>query len=168
LVLLVPLLIAGSGLGLLVSQLNNYTLAPIEEERASEAAGVNSAAGNFGLSFGLAVAGGVMLAALSLSFTSLTNSSTVIPDDQKQTIAVALEDNAQIVSDTQLQTIVNDEPAAVQTEILAINDTARALSLQIAMLIPVLACLLGLINSFRMVRLPDIEPSSTHEGLDVA
>jgi MFS family permease len=48
--LLVPLLIAGSGLGLLVSQLNNYTLSPISEERVSEAAGVNSAAGSFGLS----------------------------------------------------------------------------------------------------------------------
>jgi hypothetical protein len=35
--LLVPLVIAGSGLGLLVSQLNNYTLAPISEERVSEA-----------------------------------------------------------------------------------------------------------------------------------
>ena len=50
-----PLVIAGVGLGLLVSQLNNYTLAPIPEERVSEAAGVNSAAGSFGLSFGLAV-----------------------------------------------------------------------------------------------------------------
>ena len=48
----------GCGLGLLVSQLNNYTLAPVEEERVSEAAGVNSAAGSFGLSFGLAMAGG--------------------------------------------------------------------------------------------------------------
>ena len=54
-----PMIIAGAGLGLLVSQLNNYTLAPIDEERVSEAAGVNSAAGSFGLSFGLAVAGGV-------------------------------------------------------------------------------------------------------------
>ena len=44
----VPLVIAGSGLGL-VSQLNNYTLAPISEERVSEAAGVNSAGGSFGL-----------------------------------------------------------------------------------------------------------------------
>jgi hypothetical protein len=43
--LVVPLLIAGAGLGLLVSQLNNYTLAPISEERVSEAAGVNSAGG---------------------------------------------------------------------------------------------------------------------------
>ena len=74
-----PLLLAGSGLGLLVSQLNNYTLAPIEEERVSEAAGVNSAAGSFGLSFGLAVAGGIMLAALSLSFTTKTEASSVIP-----------------------------------------------------------------------------------------
>jgi EmrB/QacA subfamily drug resistance transporter len=52
--LLAPLVIVGSGLGLLVSQLNNYTLAPISDERVSEAAGVNSAAGSFGLSFGLA------------------------------------------------------------------------------------------------------------------
>jgi hypothetical protein len=43
--MVVPLLIAGCGLGLLVSQLNNYTLSPIEEERVSEAAGVNSAGG---------------------------------------------------------------------------------------------------------------------------
>jgi hypothetical protein len=63
-----PLIIAGAGLGLLVSQLNNYTLSPISDERVSEAAGVNSAAGSFGLSFGLAFAGAIMLA--TLSFTS--------------------------------------------------------------------------------------------------
>jgi hypothetical protein len=74
--LIVPLLVAGSGLGLLVSQLNNYTLAPISEERVSEAAGVNSAAGSFGLSFGLAFAGAIMLAALSFTFTNRTEAST--------------------------------------------------------------------------------------------
>ena len=69
--LVVPLLIAGCGLGLLVSQLNNYTLSPISEERVSEAAGVNSAAGSFGLSFGLAFAGAIMLATLSIAFTDM-------------------------------------------------------------------------------------------------
>jgi MFS family permease len=167
LVLLVPLLIAGSGLGMLVSQLNNFTLAPIEEERASEAAGVNSAAGNFGLSFGLAVAGGLMLATMSIAFTALTDASTVIPEDQKQAIATAMEDDAQVVSDTQLQALLVDEPPAVQEDVLAINDQARALSLQVAMLVPVLACLLGLVNAFRMVRLPDVQPSSSLEGLDL-
>jgi MFS family permease len=73
-----PLVIAGAGLGLLVSQLNNYTLAPIEEERVSEAAGVNSAGGSFGLSFGLAFAGAIMLASLAVSFTQEADSSEVL------------------------------------------------------------------------------------------
>ncbi len=71
-----PLLLAGSGLGLLVSQLNNYTLAPISDERVSEAAGVNSAAGSFGLSFGLAFGGAIMLATLSTAFTAMAQDST--------------------------------------------------------------------------------------------
>ena len=96
--LLVPLVIAGAGLGLLVSQLNNYTLAPIDEERISEAAGVNSASGSFGLSLGLAVAGGVLLATLSLAFTNMTNASPEIPSAQQQQIAQTLEDDAQVLS----------------------------------------------------------------------
>ena len=77
--LLLPLVVAGAGLGLLVSQLNNYTLAPISEERVSEAAGVNSAAGSFGLSFGLAFAGAIMLATLSFAFTSMADRAPCSP-----------------------------------------------------------------------------------------
>jgi len=159
-----PLLLAGSGLGLLVSQLNNYTLAPIEEERVSEAAGVNSAAGSFGLSFGLAVAGGIMLAALSLSFTNKTEASGVIPADQQEQIAQVLEEDAQVLSNTQLDALLPEEPADVQAEILRINSEARDVSLQVALLVPVLAGLLGLVNSFRMSRLPDISPTASLEG----
>ena len=112
--LLIPLAIAGAGLGLLVSQLNNYTLAPIDEDRISEAAGVNSASGSFGLSFGLAVAGGVLLATLALAFTNMTNASPVIPSSQQQQIAQTLEDDAQVVSNTQLDELLADEPPAVQ------------------------------------------------------
>jgi EmrB/QacA subfamily drug resistance transporter len=159
-----PLLLAGSGLGLLVSQLNNYTLAPIEEERASEAAGVNSAAGSFGLSFGLAMAGGIMLAALSLGFTSRTESSTVIPPAQQEQIAQALEEDAQVLSDTQLDALLPAQPEDVRAEILRINSEARDLSLQVALSVSILASLIGLLNSFRMMRLPDITPSATLEG----
>ena len=109
--LVIPLAITGCGLGLLVSQLNNYTLAPVEEERVSEAAGVNSAAGSFGLSFGLAMAGGLMLAALSVSFTQMTENSEVIPAAQQQQIAAALEDDAEVMSNTQLEEQITGEPA---------------------------------------------------------
>ena len=158
------MLLAGSGLGLLVSQLNNYTLAPVEEERASEAAGVNSAAGSFGLSFGLAVAGGVMLAVLSLSFTTKTEASAVIPAGQQEQIAQVLEDDAQVLSNTQLDAVLDDQPEDVRAEILRINSEARDVSLQIALLVPVLAGLIGLVNAFRMSRLPDIVPSAPLEG----
>jgi hypothetical protein len=163
--LFVPLLITGSGLGLLVSQLNNYTLSPIEEERVSEAAGVNSAAGSFGLSFGLAVAGGIMLAVLAFSFTNLAEESTVIPPAQQQRISDTLEDDAEVISNAQLEPLLADEPKDVREEILHINKEARDRSLQVALLVPVLASLLGLLNAFRMRRLPDPKPASSAEGV---
>jgi hypothetical protein len=164
--LVVPLLVAGSGLGLLVSQLNNFTLAPIAEERVSEAAGVNSAAGSFGLSFGLAVAGGLLLWALAVSFTHLTYSSPAIPPAQQQQIAAEMETDAEVMSNTQLQHQIADQPREVQDAVLAINSKARNRSLQIALLVPAIAGLLGLANSFRMRRLPDIKPAGSIEGLD--
>jgi MFS family permease len=163
--MVVPLLIAGCGLGLLVSQLNNYTLAPIEEERVSEAAGVNSAGGSFGLSFGLAFAGAIMLASLSLIFTHLTNDSAVLSPTEKTQVSKGLEKNAEVMTNTHLDALLAGQPADVKAEILHINTKARPRALQIALLIPLLAALLGLIQSFRMTRLPDLEPSSAAEGM---
>jgi EmrB/QacA subfamily drug resistance transporter len=162
----IPLAITGCGLGLLVSQLNNYTLAPIEEERVSEAAGVNSAAGSFGLSFGLAMAGGLLLAALSFSFTQLSESSDVIPADDQDRIAAALEDDAEVMSNTQLEELITGQPPEVEAAVVDINNDARNRSLQVALLVPLLAGLLGLANSFRMIRLPDQKPKASLEGMD--
>jgi MFS family permease len=163
--LLVPMVLAGSGLGLLVSQLNNYTLAPISEERVSEAAGVNSAAGSFGLSFGLAFAGAIMLATLAFSFTNMAQNSTVLPPADKERVAVALEEDAEVMTNTHLTQLLEDEPPEIQAEVVRINTEARPLALQVALLVPIIAALLGLLNSFRMSRLPDIAPSSAAEGM---
>jgi MFS family permease len=162
---LLPLALIGAGLGLLVSQLNNYSLSPISEERVSEAAGVNSASGSFGLSFGLAFAGALMLAALAFSFNSMAQSSTVLSPDQQEQVAVALEEDAQIMSDTQLEAQLAGQPAEVQAEVIRINAEARYDAMRFALLVPLLAGLLGFLNSFRMVRLPDPEPSSAAEGM---
>jgi hypothetical protein len=163
--LAIPLAIAGAGLGLLVSQLNNYTLSPISEERISEAAGVNSAAGSFGLSFGLAMAGGIMLAALALVFTNLTEASAVIPPDDKETVIAVLEEDAQIMSNTGLEELIVDAPPEVEAEIVRINTEARPISLQVALLVTLIAGLLGLVTSFRMVRLGDTKPAASLEGV---
>jgi len=163
--LVVPLLIAGSGLGMLVSQLNNYTLAPMSEERVSEAAGVNSAGGSFGLSFGLAVSGAIMLATLSFTFTNQAEDSTVLPPESQQQVADALDHDAEIMSNTALQEQIKDQPQAIQDEIISINEDARPIALQVALLVPLLAGLLGLINSFRMLRIPEPTPAANLEGI---
>ncbi len=166
--LVVPLVIVGSGLGLLVSQLNNYTLAPISEERVSEAAGINSAAGSFGLSFGLAFAGAIMLATLSIAFTNKADASSVLPPADQARVAEVLEDDAQVMSNTQLEELLADQPEEIRDEILRINTDARPLALQVALLVPLLAALAGLLNAFRMMRLPDLAPSAAAEGLALA
>lgn len=163
--LAVPLVVAGCGLGILVSQLNNYTLSPVSQDRVSEAAGVNSAAGSFGLSFGLAFAGAVMLASLSVGFGHQVDQSTVLDTGQKQHVTEVLRTDAEVMSDEQLQTMLADESAPVQAELLRINDDVRARALQIALLVPLLAGAGGLVNGFRMRRLPDPDPDAEKEGL---
>ena len=157
----VPLIIAGAGLGLLVSQLNNYTLSPISEERVSEAAGVNSAAGSFGLSFGLAFAGAIMLATLSFAFTQQAEQQHgAAARDSRSRSPQALEDDAEVMSNTQLEELLGGRATGDQAEIIRINTDVRPLALQVALLVPIIAALLGLLNGFRMMRRPDPEPSS--------
>jgi EmrB/QacA subfamily drug resistance transporter len=163
--LVAPLVVCGCGLGLLVSQLNNYTLAPITEERVSEAAGVNSAAGSFGLSFGLAFAGAIMLATLSIVFTQMAEGSDVLPKADQERVADALEDDAEVMSNTKLEELLADEPPEISAEIVRINTDARPRALQVALLIPLLAGLLGLFTAFRMVRIPEPKPSAAAEGM---
>jgi EmrB/QacA subfamily drug resistance transporter len=165
--LTLPLIVAGCGLGLLVSQLNNYTLSPISEERVSEAAGINSAGGSFGLSFGLAFAGAIMLATLSIAFTDKAQNSTVLAPAQQQQVADALEHDAEVMSNTELEQQLAGQPPEVRAEIVRINTDARPLALQVALLVPLLAGIFGLLNSFRMLRIPDPKPSST-EGMALA
>jgi hypothetical protein len=116
------------------------------------------------LSRSVAVAGGVLLATLSLAFTNMTNASPAVPSSQQQQIAQTLEDDAQVVSNTQLDELLGDEPQAVREEILSINTDATNLALQVALLVPILAGLLGLFDAFRMMRLPDVEPSAPAEA----
>jgi hypothetical protein len=126
---------------------------------------VNSAAGSFGLSFGLAFAGAIMLATLSVTFTDLAQASSVLDPAEQQRVATALEDDAQVLSNTQLDELLVGQPQDIQDEIVRINTEARPLALQVALLIPILASFLGLLNSFRMARLPDLKPSGSVEGM---
>ena len=76
---------------------------------------MNSAAGSFGLSFGLAFAGAIMLATLSFAFTEQgARPARCSPPAEQQQVADVLEDDAEVMSNTQLEELLADEPPEIR------------------------------------------------------
>jgi hypothetical protein len=63
------------------------------------------------------------------------------------------------MSNTRLSELLEDQPEDVQAEIIRINTDARPRALQVALIVPLVAALLGLGVSLRMMRLPDPAPT---------
>lgn len=81
----------------------------------------------------------------------------------QEQVANALEDDAEVMSNTRLEKQLAGQPPEIRDEIIAINTDARPLALQVALLVPILAGLLGLLNGLRMMRRPDPAPSEAAE-----
>ena len=71
------------------------------------------------------------------------------------------------MTNTALDALIVNQPPEVEAEIIRINTEARPFALQVALLIPIIASLLGLLTSFRMMRQPD-PVSAGIEGLVLA
>jgi hypothetical protein len=98
----------------------------------------------------------------------MADDSRVLPPADQERVAQVLEDDAEVMSNTQLEELLAGQPEEIQAEVIRINTDARPLALQVALLIPLLAALIGLVNSFRMMRLPDPAPSETAERMALA
>lgn len=93
----------------------------------------------------------------------MSEDSTVLAPAEKERVAKALEEDAEVMTNTELDKLLADERRATQDEIISTNTDARKIALQVALLIPLLAGLIGLFNSFRMMRLPEPKPSASGE-----
>ena len=106
-----------------------------------------------------------MLATLSIVFTTKAQDSTVLAPAEQQQVATALQHDAEVMTNTALEEQLAGQPKDVQVEIVRINTESRPIALQIALLVPLIAGLLGLVNAFRMMRLPDPASSGASEGM---
>jgi hypothetical protein len=95
----------------------------------------------------------------------MSDNSKVLSPAEQQRVSHVLEHDAEVMSNSQLEHLLADQPPATQAEIVRINTDARPIALQVALLIPLLAALLGLGQSFRMTKLPDPTPSSDADGM---
>jgi EmrB/QacA subfamily drug resistance transporter len=158
-VVTVPLLLAGLGIGMVVSQLGAVTVSAVPDERSGEVGGLQNTFTNLGSSLGTALAGSVLVAGLTSAFLSGIATSPDVPDEVVQAANVQLAAGVPFISDEQLEDALADsglDQAAVD-EIIDVNEDARLVGLRSSLAILALAALLA---TFFVRRLPDRQATS--------
>ena len=137
----------GTGGGLIASQVMNLVLSQVLPERTSETAALMSASQNLGMSLRTALMGSIVIAGLVAGATALMDESTVIPEDLKPAVISSVEENAQFLSDEELQAVLQDAPPEVSQEILRINENVRIEGIKTSLWGLVIFAVVGLIVS---------------------
>ncbi|MFD3561757.1 MFS transporter [Streptomyces sp. NPDC058686] len=154
-----PLLLIGLGMGALASQLGSVTVSAVPEVQSAEVGGVQNAVTNLGASLGTALAGSILIAALTTSFVTGIEQNPAVPADVKSQTSVELQSGAPFLSDAQLKTALDE--AGTSTEVsqaaLDANNEARLDGLRAALAVLALASLLAM---FFTSRIPTAQPRS--------
>src|SRR6266496_486639 len=97
-----PMLLAGLGVGALASQLGSVTVSSVPDEQSGEVGGLQNTLTNLGASIGTALAGAVLISALSSSFFSGIQNNPKIPESVSSKAQVELAAGIPFVSDKDL------------------------------------------------------------------
>ena len=99
-----PMLLAGLGVGALASQLGSVTVSSVPDEQSGEVGGLQNTVTNLGASIGTALAGAVLIAALTTSFLTGVQQNPAVPaDGQIPRPRCELAGGAPFVSDADLE-----------------------------------------------------------------
>jgi MFS family permease len=154
-----PMLLAGLGVGALASQLGSVTVSSVPDEQSGDVGGVQNTVTNLGASIGTALAGAVLISALTASFLSGVQNNPAVPKDLAATAQVQLAGGIPFMSDTDLKTQLDKAgvPPKTADAIVEENATARIDGLRASL--SVLA-VIALIAMFFGRRIPNQQPSA--------
>ncbi len=107
-VVAVPMLLIGAGIGCLASQLGAVTVSSVPEERSGEIGGLQNTATNLGASLGTALAGSVLIAALTSTFLVGLQADPDASEQVKSQATVQLAVDAPFISDSQLESALSE------------------------------------------------------------
>jgi MFS family permease len=132
--LFVPgLFLIGFGAGMMLTASVNVVQSSWPDEDQGEISGVSRSVSNLGSSLGTAIAGAVLVSALISGLSVRVADSTVLSQDQKQQLNVALQDSVSAVSDAQVEQALEGQPEEVVDEVVRINAEARNRALGLAL-----------------------------------
>ncbi len=155
----VPLLLIGVGMGALASQLGAVTVSAVPDEQSPEVGGLQNTASQFGASLGTALAGAILISALTASFLTGISQNPDVPKDVSSQATVELSAGIPFVSDAQLETALKDAGVDEQTTqaIVDENEQARVDGLRSALALLAIIALIGL---FFTKRIPARQPGA--------
>jgi hypothetical protein len=154
-----PMLLAGLGVGALASQLGSVTVSAVPDEQSGEVGGLQNTLMYLGSSIGTALAGAVLIAALTTTLLTGIENNTAVSAQLKSQATTKLTGNVSFVSDDQLRTALDEAgvPPDTVDAIVHENATARIDGLRTSL--SVLA-LIALIAAFFAHWIPAEQPGA--------
>jgi Major Facilitator Superfamily len=156
-IVFVPLLLIGLGIGALASQLGSVTVSAVPDDESPEVGGIQNTMTNLGASLGTALAGSVMIAAVTTAFLANIQQSSAIPDRVKSQAHVELAGGVAFVSDADLEDALDEAGVSSRAtdDALAAYQDARLDGLRTALGVLAVMALLAL---FLAERVPTAQP----------
>jgi MFS family permease len=154
-----PMLLAGLGVGALASQLGSVTVSSVPDEQSGEVGGIQNTVTNLGASIGTALAGAVLISALTASFLTGVQNNPDVPKDVASHAQVELAGGIPFMSDKDLQAQLDKAgvPPKTADAIVAENQKARIDGLRSSLS---LLAVIALIALFASRRIPARQPSA--------
>src|SRR6516164_1135601 len=158
-----PMLLAGLGVGALASQLGSVTVSAVPDEQSGEVGGVQNTVTNLGASIGTALAGAVLISALTTSFLTGIQHNPAVPKEVASKAQVELAGGIPFISDQDLQAQLDKAgvPAKTADAIVAENANARIAGLRSSLS---LLAVIALIALFATRRIPARQPAASPES----
>jgi MFS family permease len=155
-----PLLLAGLGVGALASQLGSVTVSAVPDEQSGEVGGVQNTVTNLGASLGTALAGAVLISALTTSFLAGVQQNPAVPENLASKAQVELAGGIPFLSDKDLQTQLDKAgvPAETADAIVTENANARIEGLRSSLS---LLAIVALIALFATRHIPARQPTAS-------
>jgi MFS family permease len=162
-----PMLLAGLGIGALASQLGSVTVSSVPDEQSGEVGGVQNTMTNLGASIGTALAGAVLISALTASFLTGVQNNPDVPKDLASQAQVELAGGIPFMSDKDLQAALDKAHVAPKTADAIVAENAKARIDGLRSSLSVLA-IIALIALFASRRIPTKQPSAAPTSEPVA
>ena len=155
-----PLLLVGSGLGAMASQLGSITVSAVPDEQSGEVGGLQNTGTQLGASIGTALAGAILISAMTASFFSGIQNNPAVPDNLVVDAQTQLATGVPFVSDEDLQTALDEArvPRNAADAVVDENTEARITGLRSAL---ALLALIGLLGLLFTRGIPTVQPGAT-------